>query len=175
MRISTHKSGTILAAHISKEKVLFPYFIWWRLSKYPECPYQEACFHPIRIFHVTSRVSGISINDQEFPESDLEFHIRSRISISDLKILYMIQNFLFLSRTSISNPEIPACLIGMPSLWSLKMRCMWIGMVQKDTIISEALNIYFKSENSHFNTGSTKFFTSRVVDRKVMELLFIET
>ena len=43
----------------------------------------------------------------------------------------MIQNFLFLSRTSISNPEIPACLIGMPSLWSLKMRCMWIGMVQK--------------------------------------------
>ena len=108
-------------------------------------------------------------SDWEFPYQILNFHMSSRISISDLKILYMIQNFLFLSRTSISNPKIPACLIGMPSLWSLKMRCMWIGMVQKDTIISEALNTYFKSENWHFNTGSTKFFTSKVLDRKVMD------
>ena len=46
-----------------------------------------------------------------------------------------------------------------------------------DAIISESMNTYFKSENWHFKTGSTKFFTFKVDDRKVMEpsrLLFME-
>ena len=46
-----------------------------------------------------------------------------------------------------------------------------------DAIISESMNTYFKSENWHFKTGSTKFFTSNVDDRKAMEpsrLLFME-
>ena len=67
----------------------------------------------------------------------------------------------------------------MPMKFENKMHVDWNGpkVGKADAIISESMNIYFKSENWHFKTGSTKFFTSNVDDRKAMEpsrLLFME-
>jgi hypothetical protein len=55
---------------------------------------------------------------------------------------------------------------GMPCQWSLRTRWMLTGMVQK------------WERQMQLKTGSTKFFTPKVDDRKAMEpsrlLLFIE-
>jgi hypothetical protein len=68
---------------------------------------------------------------------------------------------------------------AMPMKFENKMHVDWNGpkVGKADAIISESMNTYFKSENWHFKTGSTKFFTSKVDDRKAMEpsrLLFME-
>ena len=67
----------------------------------------------------------------------------------------------------------------MPMKFENKMHVDWNGpkVGKADAIISESMNTYFKSENWHFKTGSTKFFTSKVDDKKAMEpsrLLFME-
>ena len=65
----------------------------------------------------------------------------------------------------------------MPMKFENKMHVDWNGpkVGQADAIISESMNTYFKSENWHFKTGSTKFFTFKVVDigRQLSPFLFI--
>ena len=55
---------------------------------------------------------------------------------------------------------------ALPMKFENEMHVDWNGpkVGKPDTIISQSMNTYFKSQNWHFKTGSTKLFTYKVVD-----------
>ena len=101
MRISTHKSGTILAAHILKKKEF--YFLISSGGDYQN-------IQNVHIRRLVSILSGFFMSHPEFPEFQLmikNFQNQIWSFTSDPEFPFQIWKFYIWSRISYSYPELP--------------------------------------------------------------------